>query len=107
MQWLKHITVDLLATLVIAIVVFFETALLEYVLYIYTVLMVIARSVSLLNQDFRPITKKKVSEAPVWIFHLLYFLNTAFLVYGAFYLTGAAWVYIWGVAYYVHSRDLS
>lgn len=105
MQWLKNIAVDLLATLVIAIVVFFDTLLLEYVLYIYTVLMVIARLVSLLNSDFRSITRKKITEAPQWIYHLLYALNVAFLAYGGFYLTGAAWVFIWGVAWYVYSRN--
>jgi hypothetical protein len=103
MQWLKHITVDLIATLVIAIVVFFdETALLEYVLYIYTGLMVIARLISLFSQDFQAITKRKVSEAPAWIYHLLYFLNVVFLFYGTYYITGAAWTFIWGVAFYVH-----
>lgn len=106
MRWLKHIAIDLLATLVIAIVVFFdETALLKYVLYIYTGLMVIARLISLLNNDFRAITKRKVSEAPVWIYHFLYFLNVAFLITGRFYITGTAWAFIWAVAYYVHQKS--
>ncbi len=105
MQWLKHITVDLIATLVIAIVVFFdETAVLEYVLYIYTGLMVIARLISLFSRDFQAVTKRKVSEAPVWMYHALYFLNVAFLIYGAFYLTGTAWLFIWGVACHVHRQ---
>ncbi len=107
MEWLKHITVDLIATLVIAIVVFFEAILLEYVLYIYTVLMVIARSISLLSRDFQVITRKKISEAPRWAYHILYFLNVAFLFYGLFFITAAAWVYIWGVAYYVDVRNNS
>ncbi|TVQ01219.1 MAG: hypothetical protein EA359_14195 [Balneolaceae bacterium] len=106
MRWLKHIAVDLLATLVIAIVVFFdETALLEYVLYIYTGLMVIARLISLLNTDFRAITKRKISEAPTWMYHVLYFLNVAFLIIGGFYITGTAWAFIWGVAYYVYRKN--
>ncbi len=107
MRWLKHIAIDLLATLVIAIVVFFdETALLKYVLYIYTGLMVIARLISLLNNDFRAITKRKVSEAPVWMYHFLYFLNVAFLIMGHFYITGTAWAFIWAVAYYVHQKNI-
>ncbi len=105
MKWLKHITIDLIATLVIAIVVFFEAILLEYVLYIYTVLMVIARSISLFSRDIRTITKKKMEDAPRWVYHLLYFLNVAFLVYGFFLITAAAWVYIWGVAYYVDTQN--
>jgi hypothetical protein len=103
MQWLKHITVDIIATLVIAIVVFFdETTLLEYVLYIYTALMVFARLISLFSRDFQAITKRKVTEAPSWMYHTLYFLNVAFLFFGAYYITGAAWAFIWGVAFYVY-----
>jgi hypothetical protein len=105
MSWLKNSAVDLLATLVIAIVVFFdETALLEYVLYIYTGLMVLARLISLLNDDFRAITKRKVSEAPSWIYHFLYFLNVVFLITGGFYITGTSWAFIWAVAYYVYQK---
>ena len=106
MQWLKHITVDLIATLVIAIVVFFEpTIVLEYVLYIYTVLMVLARLFTLFNQNFRSITKRKSESAPNWMYHLLYFLNVVFLAYGMYYITAAGWVFIWGVAAYVHSES--
>ncbi|MDZ7720606.1 MAG: hypothetical protein U5K72_17450 [Balneolaceae bacterium] len=106
MQWLKHITVDLIATIVIAIVVFFDTTVvLEYVVYIYTGLMVLARLFTLLNQNFRSITKRKTKSAPNWMYHILYFLNVAFLAYGIHYITAAGWVFIWGVAYYVHSQS--
>lgn len=106
MQWLKHITVDLIATLVIAIVVFFDaTVVLEYVLYIYTALMVLARLFTLFNQNFRSITKRKTKSAPNWMYHVLYLLNVAFLAYGMYYITAAGWVFIWAVAHYVHSRS--
>lgn len=105
MKWLKNILLDIAATLVIAIVVFFDqTALLEYVVYIYTVLLAIARTLTLLSGDMRIITQKSVSEAPIWVYHLLYFLNVAFLFYGTFYITGSAWIFIWAVATYVHSN---
>ncbi|TVR16707.1 MAG: hypothetical protein EA391_07185 [Balneolaceae bacterium] len=108
MQWLKHVTVDLITTIVIAIVVFLdETEVLEYVLYTYTVLMVLARSFTLFSSDFRQITRKKVSQAPDWIYHTLYALNVLFLAWGAFFLTAAAWVFIWGVAAYIsHRKEL-
>jgi len=108
MQWLKQIVVDILATLVIALVVFFDSSpVLEYVVYIYTGLMVLARSITLFSQNFRAITKKKVAEAPVWIYHLLYFLNTAILIFGAYYLVSAGWAFIWFVAAYVHKSQNS
>lgn len=102
MQWLKQITVDLLATLVIALVVFFDSGYLEYVVYVYTVLLAIARSLTLFSGNFRVITEKKVSEAPEWIYHLLYALNTLFLAYGEFYITASGWLFIWIIAFYVH-----
>lgn len=106
MQWLKHITIDLIATIVIAIVVFFEeTVVLEYVLYIYTALMILARAFTLFNQNFRSITKRKTESAPSWMYHILYFFNVAFLVFGMYYLTAAGWVFIWAVAYYVHRQQ--
>lgn len=106
MQWLKHITVDLIATIVIAIVVFFkETTVLEYVLYVYTGLMVLARAFTLFNQNFRSITKRKTESAPAWMYHILYLLNVAFLAYGMYYITAAGWVFIWGAAYYIHSQQ--
>ena len=105
MKWLKHITIDLLATLVILIVVFHETALLEYVLYIYTGLMVIARTSSFFRIDMRAATKQKLVEAPVWINHLLYFLNVAILLFGQFYITSFCWIYIWVAASYVYYKD--
>lgn len=106
MQWLKHITVDLIATIVVAIVVFFEeTTVLLYVLYVYTGLMVLARAFTLFNQNFRSITKRKTESAPAWMYHTLYFLNVAFLAYGMYYVTAAGWVFIWGVAFYVHNEQ--
>lgn len=106
MQWLKHITVDLIATLIIAIVVFFETTtVLEYVLFVYTGLMVLARLFTLFNQNFRSITQRKTKSAPNWMYHILYLLNVAFLAYGMYFITAAGWVFIWGVAYYVHRES--
>jgi len=105
MKWLKSILLDLAATLVIAIVVFFdETTLLEYVVYIYTGLLAIARCLTLISQDMRSITQRSVTEAPILVYHLLYFLNVSFLIYGAFYITGFVWIFIWAVATYVYSK---
>ena len=108
MHWLKQIVVDILATLVIALVVFFDSSIvLEYVVYVYTGLMVLARSFTLFSQNFRAITRKQVAEAPAWVYHLLYLLNTSFLIIGAYYITSAGWVFIWFVAAYVHKRQNS
>ena len=105
MSWLKHVIIDLLATLVILIVVFHETTLLEYVLYIYTGLMVLARSSSFFRIDMRAITKEKHNVAPLWIYHLLYFLNVSILLFGQFYITSLFWLFIWVAAAIVYYKD--
>lgn len=105
MQWLKHIVVDLLTTLVIALAVFYEDNTLTYIVYAYTILMCIARLASLISRNFQKITQRKVSEAPIWIYHILYFLNVVILVLGMWFITAAAWIFIWGVAAYVHKRQ--
>ncbi len=105
MQWLKHIVIDLLAPIVIALAVFYEDTTLTYIVYAYTILMFIARFASLMSRNFQKITQRKVSEAPIWIYHLIYFLNVLLLALGMWFITAAGWVFIWGVAVYVHKRQ--
>ncbi|MEX0662319.1 MAG: hypothetical protein WD381_06505 [Balneolaceae bacterium] len=105
MQWLKNIVVDLLTTIVIALAVFYEETTLTYIVYAYTILMCIARLASLLSRNFQKITQRKVSEAPIWVYHLLYFLNVLILGLGMWFITAAGWIFIWGVAAYVHKRQ--
>jgi hypothetical protein len=65
----------------------------------------LARAFTLFNRNFRALTNRKSSGAPNWMYHLLYFLNVAFLVYGMYYITAAGWVFIWGVAAYVYNQE--
>lgn len=103
MTWIQDIAVDLLATIVIALVVFYDSfPALEIVLYIYTGLMALARGLTLISSNFRAITRKKVNDAPVWVYHFLYLLNTVMLAIGGFFITASGWIFIWGVAAYVH-----
>lgn len=104
-KWLKNIAVDILATAAIALLVFYPSFILEIVVYIYTGLMALARSITLFSKNFRDITKKKVDEAPVWMYHLLYFLNTLLLLIGTYYVTAVGWIFIWGVATFVYMKS--
>ena len=104
MQWLKHIVLDLFAIIVIALAVFYERNFLSYVVYTYTALLVIARFFSLISENFSAITKKKVSEAPLIVYHLIYFVNVLILALGQWYITAAGWVFIWIAAAIVQKR---
>ena len=106
MQWLKKIAVDLLAILVIALAVFYSSNFLNYVVYTYTGLLVVARLFSLISGNFRAITEKKVAEAPIWVYHTMYAINVLILTLGQWYLTAAGWVFIWAAAYYVHQKKI-
>ena len=67
MEWFKHILVDLFALVIIAIAVITDQIILTYVVYTYTALMVLARLLSLISGNFRAISNKSVSEAPLCI----------------------------------------
>lgn len=104
MPWLKHIIVDLLAIVVIALAVFYDSNYLSYVVYTYTFLLVAARLFSLISENFSAITKKKVSEAPLVVYHLMYLTNILILTIGQWYVTAAGWLFIWIAATIVHNR---
>jgi len=104
MEWIKQIVVDLLALVVIATAVIYEQAILTYIVYIYTFLMVLARLFSLISDNFRAITEKKVTEAPIWVYHLIYASSSAILAYGEWYITAAGWLFIWIAAVIVYRK---
>lgn len=106
MEWFKQIVVDLFALIVIAFAVIYEQTLLTYVVYVYTSLMVLARLFSLLSSNFRAITEKKVSEAPIWVYHLIYALTVAVLIYGHWYITASGWAFIWLSAIIAYKKKL-
>ncbi|REL37600.1 hypothetical protein DYD21_07380 [Rhodohalobacter sp. SW132] len=105
MQWLKQIVIDLFAIIVIALAVFYESNYLAYVVYTYTVLMVIARFLSLVSENFSAITKKKVSEAPRIVYHIIYCINVLILGIGGWYVTAGGWIFIWAAAAIVDKRS--
>ncbi|MFU8813228.1 MAG: hypothetical protein ACNA78_09680 [Balneolaceae bacterium] len=105
MNWLKQIVVDLLATLAIIVAVLYDSTSFTLIVYIYTALMVLARIATLVSANFQAITKKKVSEAPAWVYHTLHAVNVGVLVAGAWYILAAGWVFIWGVAAYTERKS--
>lgn len=106
MDWLKEIIVDLFALIVIAYTVFYDQIILTYVVYTYTVLMVLARLFSLLSENFEAITQKKVSQAPIWVYHFIYAITIAVLLIGKWYITAAGWGFIWLSAVIAHKKKM-
>jgi hypothetical protein len=106
MEWVKQIIVDLFALIIIASAIFYEQIVLTYVVYVYTFLMVAARLFSLLSSNFRAITEKKVSEAPIWVYHLIYGVTIALLIFGGWYVTAVGWLFIWISAVIAHRKKV-
>lgn len=106
MDWLKEIFVDVFALVVIAFTVFYDQIILTYVVYAYTVLMVLARLFSLISENFEAITQKKVSQAPIWVYHLIYAVTIIVLLSGKWYITAAGWGFIWISAVIAHKKRM-
>lgn len=106
MDWLKEIVVDIFALVVIAFTVFYGQAILVYVVYTYTTLMVLARLFSLLSENFQAITQKKIHKAPIWIYHVIYAITVAILLAGQWYITAFGWVFIWISAIIAHKKSI-
>lgn len=105
MKWIKQIIVDLVALIIIGVTVFFyEQTALVYAVYVYTMLMALARLFSLFSGNLRAITERKSSEAPLWVYHLIYAATSATLLFGQWYITGASWLFIWGAAIISHRK---
>lgn len=105
MHWIKNTVVDLLTIPVIALAVFYDSNFLTYVVYIYTGLMVIARVFSLSSSNFRAITRKKIENAPLWVYHLIYLLNIIILTAGQWFFIAACWMFIWFAAVFVYNKN--
>ena len=107
MQWIKQIIVDLIALVFIATTVYTQQIILTYIVYVYTFLMAAARLFSLFSGNFRAITERNVSEAPLWVYHLIYGATVVTLFAGHWYITGAAWILIWVSAVYAYKKSSS
>ncbi|MGF1670765.1 MAG: hypothetical protein ACFCU6_09965 [Balneolaceae bacterium] len=92
---IKSIAIDLLSVLLVGSAVLSENYYLEITLYLYTGLMVVARSFTLFSSILNRITNKSKDNTPDWFFHLVYFANTAFLLYGGWWVTATGWGFIW------------
>lgn len=99
MHWLKDSIVDILVTIFIVIAVFLEAPILSGIIIGYTLVLLIAKGVILIGDDTLNLLNKTKTEAPVWLSHLLYGMNTVVLLYSGWWYTGAGWAVIWALSY--------
>ncbi|MFH5833998.1 hypothetical protein ACG2F4_08650 [Halalkalibaculum sp. DA3122] len=99
MPWLKDVLVDITVTLFIFAAVFLDTSWMRWIIIGYTALMVLVKSVVLAGDRSLQLIRKTKTEAPGWLFNLLYAVNTGVLLYGSWWYTATGWLVIWILSY--------
>lgn len=99
-NWITDILVDLIVTGVIICAVILEYQWLFFVVLGYTLLLLLIKFFVVISNQFQAITKKGKSNAPAWIYHLLYTINVITLLIFGWYFTAAAWIIIWSFSIY-------
>lgn len=95
MSWIKDIVVDLIVTAFIISSAFLLESWMWWVIIIYTAIMLLAKIIVLAGDSSLQLIRKTKTEAPDWLSHLLYALNTVALVYGGWWFAAAGWLGIW------------
>lgn len=98
MGWLKNVIVDILVTIFIAAAFWLSDTWMWWVIVVYTVVLLIAKSISVTSEGFISKTQKK-QQAPEWFLHLLYGVNVLLLALAGWWFLAAGWVAIWILSY--------
>ena len=106
MKHLKSILIDLLVTAVILWTVFSDAQWGRVALWIYTPLMILIK-VGALTMGRQLTRQVKPDETPVAIYHVLYAVNVAALLWDRWWIMAGLWVAVWvlsGFHYVAFSR---
>jgi hypothetical protein len=95
MSIIKHFWLDILVAAVIAVAVFTELEYAWWAVAIYTPLMALLKLVAFMNRHAVSRLKQKDVGVPKWIYHVLYAINVALLVYDRWWWAAGLWVIIW------------
>ena len=97
MKWIKEVIVDIGITLAIILAVLSTVTWLKYVILFYSLLMLFLKGVTLTNRSI--LKRIKRSDAPPWIFHVLYGINVVVLLVFQWWLIAIIWMGVWGLSY--------
>lgn len=104
MSWLKDVIVDIVATILIISAVLTENTIVTGIVWGYTGLLLLVKSLVLIGNDFLNIVDKAKTEVPQWFTHLLYALNTGVLLLYEWWYAGACWLLIWIFSYMAQQK---
>ncbi len=105
-NWFSQVILDVLVTGFVILSAFWMPALLKYLLYAYSILLLLMRVISLFNRGMKlPVRKEKV-KVPEWFYHINYFICTVVFFISMQYLLGILWIAIWLLSW-ISTRKLS
>lgn len=99
MDWLKDVLLDILVTIFIVTAVFVSDPWMVWIIWIYTGIMLITKTVVFFGDNFLRLADKAITSAPEWVPHLLYAINTTALLAFQWWYSGVAWALIWAFSY--------
>lgn len=103
MAWIKDAYLDVLVLLLIVVFAFFTNEILRVVLWVYTLLLLLGKTIAL----FMPSLQRKADQAevPQYIYHIIYGLSIGVLLYMQEYYLGSTWILVWGLSFYAASTS--
>jgi len=104
MNWIKEVVVDLIVTMVILVAVLTNLHWLGLIVIGYTLLMLLLKGIVALNHSLIGALKPRKSEAPEWVTHLLYGVNSLLLLAFGWWITGVQWVAIWILSWHTERQ---
>ncbi len=104
MNWIKEVIVDIAVTLFIIAAVLLEDPWMKYIIWIYTGLMLLTKTLVITRDSFAQLASKAKTNAPDWFSHLLYATNTIVLYAFQWWYAAAGWTLIWLFSYLSERR---
>lgn len=102
--WIKNAIIDLVVTVLIALLVWQDWRWAEVAVWIYTPLMVALKALALFMGSLGGLAQRQAS-APAWLYHVLYAANVALLAIDARWILAGLWVLIWALSVVADRRS--
>lgn len=95
MSWIREVIVDIAVTLFIIASVLLADPWMRYIIWAYTGIMLLTKTLVLTSDGFMQMVQKSKSEAPEWFAHVLYAINTIVLAFFSWWYAAGGWALIW------------
>ena len=104
MPWIKHAFVDIVVTLLIVGAAVQAVDWAYWLIFAYTVFMLLLKGVALAGSSTFRQLKQKETGVPGWFYHVLYAVNVAATAAAAWWLIAGGWAAIWALSFLAEGR---